>query len=224
MRDKRTQKMNYFYQGLIPTSASYYPVEYQQHQSLPHSPQSQYQPLNLSNEISSYHTSPKSNESSVGSTPSPSQSNNSSSCEKHEDDVEKNCNDAENEVRDSESLAVAATIASRKTRCQKRQRTKFDQRQIDLLEAAFERTHYPDVNVVDRLATMLSLTTERISVWFQNRRAKYKRTYKPPPSNQATQAKTTPKTYVKTEAENAEEVEEVRFKHTVIILLELANY
>jgi hypothetical protein len=43
------------------------------------------------------------------------------------------------------------------------------------LEAAFNRTHYPDVNAIDRLANMLNLTTERISVWFQNRRARYKK-------------------------------------------------
>ena len=31
---------------------------------------------------------------------------------------------------------------------------------------------------MDRLGTILNLTTERISVWFQNRRARYKRTRK----------------------------------------------
>jgi hypothetical protein len=44
-----------------------------------------------------------------------------------------------------------------------------------VLEDAFQRTHYPDVNIVDRLANMLQLNTERISVWFQNRRARFKK-------------------------------------------------
>jgi hypothetical protein len=43
------------------------------------------------------------------------------------------------------------------------------------LEATFQKTHYPDVAVVDRLAQVLNLGTERISIWFQNRRARYKK-------------------------------------------------
>jgi hypothetical protein len=40
---------------------------------------------------------------------------------------------------------------------------------------AFQKTHYPDVTMVDRLADTLRINTERISVWFQNRRARFKR-------------------------------------------------
>ena len=43
----------------------------------------------------------------------------------------------------------------------------------------FERTHYPDVNIIDRLSSLLNLSTERISVWFQNRRARFKKIKKP---------------------------------------------
>ncbi len=43
------------------------------------------------------------------------------------------------------------------------------------MEATFQKTHYPDVAVVDRLAQVLNLGTERISIWFQNRRARYKK-------------------------------------------------
>lgn len=86
---------------------------------------------------------------------------------------------------DSESLAAVVNFKSKSrlggnggAKNQKRQRTKFDNRQLEILEAAFERTHYPDINVVDRLSELLSLSVERISVWFQNRRAKYKRSAK----------------------------------------------
>jgi len=50
-----------------------------------------------------------------------------------------------------------------------------------MLEMAFHKTHYPDVGMVDRLADTLRINTERISVWFQNRRARFKRE-KPPSS------------------------------------------
>ena len=43
------------------------------------------------------------------------------------------------------------------------------------MEATFQKTHYPDVAVVDRLSQVLNLGTERISIWFQNRRARYKK-------------------------------------------------
>lgn len=54
------------------------------------------------------------------------------------------------------------------------------------MEAAFQRTHYPDVNIVDRLSEVLNITTDKISIWFQNRRAKHKRTKKPVGGDQIT--------------------------------------
>jgi hypothetical protein len=48
---------------------------------------------------------------------------------------------------DSESIAAAAANASA-NRCKRRTRIKFDKRQIDLLEAAFQRAHYPDVHQI----------------------------------------------------------------------------
>lgn len=79
---------------------------------------------------------------------------------------------------DSESIAAAA-VTARKNRSKRRTRVKYEKEQLDLLEASFQRTHYPDVNVVDRLAEILKLSTDKISVWFQNRRAKFKRSKKP---------------------------------------------
>lgn len=46
------------------------------------------------------------------------------------------------------------------------------------MELTFLKTHYPDVNLIDRLSRTCNLTTERISVWFQNRRARFKRSKK----------------------------------------------
>jgi hypothetical protein len=46
---------------------------------------------------------------------------------------------------------------------------------LDTLEATFERTHYPEIRAVDDLSSELSLSIERISVWFQNRRARFKK-------------------------------------------------
>ena len=50
------------------------------------------------------------------------------------------------------------------------------------MEKTFQRVHYPDVSVVDRMCNMLNLTPERIAVWFQNRRARFKKSKKDPSS------------------------------------------
>ena len=65
------------------------------------------------------------------------------------------------------------------SRVKRRTRTQFNKFQIDSLEAIFQKNHYPDVQTVDHLAEKLGLAIERISVWFQNRRAKFKKTKKP---------------------------------------------
>ena len=70
-------------------------------------------------------------------------------------------------------------------RTKRRTRTQYSKQQIDCLEAIFLKSHYPEVHVVDRLSDKLGLSIERISVWFQNRRAKFKKTKKPVPNNSA---------------------------------------
>ncbi|KAL3094288.1 hypothetical protein niasHS_004044 [Heterodera schachtii] len=54
----------------------------------------------------------------------------------------------------------------------RRQRTIFSEEQLHLLEKAFRLTPYPEVNVRERLAERCALRTERVEVWFKNRRAK----------------------------------------------------
>ncbi|TSM44158.1 Homeobox expressed in ES cells 1 [Bagarius yarrelli] len=60
----------------------------------------------------------------------------------------------------------------------RRPRTAFSSLQIEVLESVFQVNSYPGIDVREELAQKLHLDEDRIQIWFQNRRAKLKRSHR----------------------------------------------
>ncbi|KAI7795268.1 homeobox expressed in ES cells 1, partial [Triplophysa rosa] len=60
----------------------------------------------------------------------------------------------------------------------RRPRTAFSSVQIKILESVFQVNSYPGIDIREELAEKLRLDEDRIQIWFQNRRAKLKRSHR----------------------------------------------
>lgn len=82
-------------------------------------------------------------------------------------------------INSSSGSSVAKKRASyqpQKAVAKRRTRQNFSSSQTKALEQSFDLvTHYPDFNAMEELSKRLNLPVEKIQVWFQNRRAKFRR-------------------------------------------------
>lgn len=57
----------------------------------------------------------------------------------------------------------------------RRLRTSFSSKQIEILESIFAQTHYPDATLREEICQNTGLNDNKIQIWFSNRRAKWRK-------------------------------------------------
>ncbi|KAK3102448.1 hypothetical protein FSP39_011429 [Pinctada imbricata] len=72
-------------------------------------------------------------------------------------------------------MGMDSDLCSSTTGGRNKNRIKYTTQQLELLDSVFATQQYPDSATLDDLSDKLNVTIDKVSIWFQNRRSKFKR-------------------------------------------------